>query len=126
MKRRELKPLTKAELRIMEVLWARGAGTVADVLANLSEQFAYTTVLTMLRILEQKGAVSRRDEGRGHVYSPVLKRDEAARSAVGDVVAAFFANSRTALALKLMAEAPLSAADIERVKEIIRRHEQAK
>jgi predicted transcriptional regulator len=98
---------------------------VADVQAAESQQrLAYTTVLTMLRILEQKGAVKRELEGRAHVYYPAFEQDEAARTAVRDVVQSFFANSKTALAMRLIAEEKPDGEELARIKELIAGYEE--
>lgn len=122
---KKLKTLTKAELRVMEVLWQRRSGTVADVVSALPPPpLAYTTVLTMLRILEQKGVVRHKPDGRAHVYYPCIERDDAATSAVSDVLRSFFANSKTALAVRLMAEEKPNAAELASIKELIARYEE--
>ena len=116
--------LTKAELRIMQALWRMRRGTVADVVAAIPKPpLAYTTVLTMLRILEQKGAVKRELDGRAHVYFPAFEQDDAARSAIGDVVQSFFANSKTALAMRLIAEEKPDRAELTRIKELLASYE---
>lgn len=121
----KIRSLTKAELRIMQVLWKKRRATVAEVLAAAPlRQLAYTTVLTMLRILEQKGAVKRELEGRAHVYSPAFEREEAARTAVRDVVQSFFANSKTALAMRLIAEERPDGEELARIKELIAGYEE--
>ncbi|SRR5579864_8037709 len=123
--RKRPKSLTRAELRVMNVLWQLGSGTVAHVVAALPPPpAAYTTVLTILRILEQKGAVRRRSEGRAHIYTPAIARDEIARSAVADIVQSFFQNSKSALALRLIAESRPSEDEIVALKELIARHEE--
>jgi BlaI family penicillinase repressor len=123
--RKKPKPLTRGELRIMEVLWQRRAGTVGDVTAALPPPpLAYTTVLTMLRILESKGVVRRDADGRAHVYYPVVERDEAARSAIGEIVQSFFANSKSALAVRLMAEQRPSKDEIAEIKALVERYEE--
>jgi BlaI family transcriptional regulator, penicillinase repressor len=117
--------LTKAELRIMKVLWRIRRGTVADVVSTLPKPpAAYTTVLTMLRILEQKGAVKRKTNGRAHVYYPAFEEDEAARSAIGDVVRSFFKNSKTALALRLIEEEGLDKAELARIRALLSQYDQ--
>ena len=121
----KIRSLTKAELRIMQVLWKKRRATVADVLAAAPlRQLAYTTVLTMLRILEQKGAVKRELEGRAHVYYPAFEREEAARTAVRDVVQSFFSNSKTALAMRLIAEEKPDREELARIKELIAGYEE--
>jgi predicted transcriptional regulator len=117
--------LTKGELRIMEALWERRAGTVADVAAALPPPpLAYTTVLTMLRILEQKGVVRRQTDGRAHIYYPLIERDEAARSAIGEIVQSFFANSKSALAVRLMTEQRPSSEELAEIKALVERYEE--
>ena len=124
MARSKPKSLTKGELRIMQVLWKLRRATVADVTAAMPPPpLAYTTVLTMLRILEQKGAVKRELDGRAHVYFPAFAQEEAARTAIGDVVQAFFKNSKTALAMRLIAEEKPDKDEIARIKEMIARYE---
>lgn len=119
------KSLTKAELRVMNVLWQLGRGTVAQVVAALPPPpAAYTTVLTILRILEQKGAVRHEADGRAHVYMPAIEREAIARSAVADLVQSFFANSKSALALRLIAESRPSPEELESIKALIAQHEE--
>jgi BlaI family transcriptional regulator, penicillinase repressor len=125
MARKKPKPLTKAELRIMEVLWTKRRATVAEVVAALPPPpLAYTTVLTMLRILEQKKLVSHSANGRAHVYLPRIERDDAATSAIGDLVRSFFSDSRTALAVRLMAEERPSQDELESIKALIAQYEE--
>jgi len=122
---KKLKTLTKAELRVMDVLWECRNGTVADVVAALPPPpLAYTTVLTMLRILEQKGVVRHKPDGRAHVYYPCIERDDAATTAVSDVLRSFFANSKTALAVRLMSEEKPNAQELASIKELIARYEE--
>jgi predicted transcriptional regulator len=122
--REKRKPLTKAELRIMEVLWQLRSATVADVLAATPEPpLAYTTVLTMLRILEQKGFLERRADGRAHTYFPIVERDDAVGSAVGDLVRSFFGDSKGELAVRLIAESRPSDDELAKIKALISRYE---
>lgn len=116
--------LTKAELRIMQVLWKLRRGTVADVVADVPKPpLAYTTVLTMLRILEQKGAVKRELDGRAHVYFPAFEADDAAGTAIGDVVKSFFSNSKTALAMRLIAEQKPDKKELQHIREMLAQYE---
>jgi BlaI family penicillinase repressor len=124
MARKKPKILTKAELRVMNVLWEKRRATVADVAGALPPPpLAYTTVLTMLRILEQKDVVARTPDGRAHVYHPLVERDEAATSAVSDVVRSFFSNSKTALAVRLMEEERPSQDELASIKALIAKYE---
>jgi BlaI family transcriptional regulator, penicillinase repressor len=122
--RQKPRSLTKAELRIMQVLWKLRRGTVAEVVAAMPKPpLAYTTVLTMLRILEQKGAVKRELEGRAHIYFPAFEEDDAAGTAIGDVVRSFFADSKTALAMRLIAEEKPDRDELARMKAMIEAYE---
>lgn len=109
----------------MQVLWKLRHGSVADVTAAMPKPpLAYTTVLTMLRILEQKGAVKRELEGRAHIYFPAFEEDDAAGTAIGDVVRSFFADSKTALAMRLIAEEKPDRDELARMKKMIEAYEE--
>jgi BlaI family transcriptional regulator, penicillinase repressor len=109
----------------MQVLWKLRRGSVAEVVAATPKPpLAYTTVLTMLRILEQKGAVRRELEGRAHIYFPAFEEDDAAGTAIGDVVKSFFANSKTALAMRLIAEEKPDRDELARMKAMIEAYEE--
>jgi predicted transcriptional regulator len=113
--------LTKAELRLMKVLWNRGESTVADVVAATAAdgELAYNSVLTTIRILETKGYVSHRQEGRAFLYSSSIGETEASRSEVRHLLQRFFGNSREALLLSLLGDVELSTDELKRLKEAI-------
>ena len=111
----------------MDVLWERRQATVAEVSAALpGPPIAYSSVLTTMRILEQKGYVAHEEEGRAFVYHPVVERAEAAKSAVGQLVSKFFANSPGELALKLVAEERPSDEELQRLKTLIEKYEEGR
>lgn len=83
------------------------------------EPLAYNSVLTTIRILEQKGYVSHRQEGRAFVYRPRVAEDEASRSEVRNVLSRFFGNSREQLVLSLLGDEEITAEELERLKEAI-------
>ena len=117
--------LTKCELEIMDVVWTLGQATVQDVVTALDRSLAYTTVMTMLKILEEKRGVLRRTKsGRAYVYQPLVSRDAAGRSIAGDLARRVFRGSIKSLVLSLIDTEPMSAADIAEVKEAIRSLEQ--
>jgi predicted transcriptional regulator len=122
MSRKKSSTLTDAEHRIMEVLWARGSGTVGDVVEALSgeEGTAYNTILTLMRILREKGYLNRRKQGRADVYVPKVQRDAAARSAVHQLLGKFFSGSPGELVLSFLREDELSPAELEELKRRIR------
>lgn len=84
--------LTRQEFRIMKIVWERGGATVRDVCDAISrnKDTAYTTVLTFMQILEQKGALIRSKAGRAHFYTPVLSRRQATRNQINDLLQRFF------------------------------------
>lgn len=110
--------LTDAEHRIMEVIWERGPATVAEVAEVLAgkDGSAYTTVLTMMRILRQKGYLSCRKRGRAHVYSTKVNRHTAARNAVQKVLAKFFAGSPRELVLNFLRDEDLRPEELDELK----------
>jgi predicted transcriptional regulator len=113
--------LTEAELRIMKLLWSRGESVVSDLVAALpdGESLAYNSVLTTIRILEQKGYVDHRQEGRAFVYRPCVAEHEASRSEVRHVLSRFFGNSRERLLLSLLGDEEISPAELQRLREAI-------
>jgi predicted transcriptional regulator len=113
--------LTQAELRLMKVLWNRGESTVADMVAATSaeSELAYTSVLTTIRILETKGYVRHRQEGRAFLYSSCVGELEAGRSEVRHVLQRFFGNSRERLLLSLLGDDAIRPEELKRLREAI-------
>jgi predicted transcriptional regulator len=118
MARKKSVNLTDAELRLMEVIWERGASTVADV-ADTLPQLAYSTVLTTLRILEEKGYLTHTKEGRAFVYAPVVDRTEASRNAVRHLLTRFFGNRPDLLVLNMIEDEAITTDELERLKRLI-------
>lgn len=113
--------LTEAELRLMKILWRRGESAVNDLVAAMpdGETLAYNSVLTTIRILEQKGYVDHRQEGRAFVYRPCVAEEEASRSEVRRLMSRFFGDSREKLLLSLLGDEEISPAELQRLKEAI-------
>jgi len=113
--------LTKAELRLMKLLWSRGESAVSDLVSATAPdgELAYTSVLTTIRILETKGYVRHRQEGRAFLYSAMIGEAEASRSEVRHVLERFFGNSRERLLLSLLGDEEISAEELRRLKEAI-------
>ena len=113
--------LTEAELRLMKLLWVRGESAVADLVSALADDtpLAYTSVLTTVRILERKGYVQHRQEGRAFLYSPCVAEHEAGRSEVQHLLHRFFGNSRERLLLSLLGDQDVTAEELERLKRAI-------
>lgn len=119
MARKKTITLTNAEHRIMEVIWARGSATVADVVEALEGKDAYTTILTLMRILAAKGYLSTRKEGRAHVFTPKVDRSTAARKAVHQLLAKFFSGSPSELVLTFLREEELTSEELDAIKKRI-------
>ena len=104
MPRRKSPALTDAELRIMNVLWDRGPGTVGEVVDAIAgpRKPAYNSVLTVLRILERKGYVTHEKEGRAFTWVPAIGRNDARRGALSHVLSRFFDGSPELLVLNLL------------------------
>ena len=113
--------LTEAELRLMKVLWERGESAVAELVAAVSNErpLAYPSVLTTVRILENKGYVRHRQEGRAFLYSPCIDEYEASKSEVRHVLQRFFGNSRERLLLSLLGDDEVSPEELKRLREAI-------
>ena len=114
--------LTRAESEIMAILWDKGGATVHDVVAALPRSSAYTSVLTLLRILEKKGYVRHEahpEGGRAHVYKPLVQAGNARRHHVRDLVDRLFGGQTDELVVGLLEEEKWSRADLERLRELI-------
>jgi predicted transcriptional regulator len=103
----------------MQVLWEQGPSVVAEVRARLSDELAYTTVLTILRTLESKGYVKHEEEGRVHRYSAAVRRQAARKSALRHLTKKLFDGSSDLLLLHLVSERKLSTEQVERLRQIL-------
>ena len=123
MPRRQSETLTEAELRIMNVLWLKGFGTVQAILDSLSQKpaLAYNSVLTTVRVLERKGYVKHSKDGRAHVYAPLVGRKEATRSEIRHLVGRFFKNSHEQLVLNILEDQGVDAEELNRLREMLER-----
>jgi BlaI family transcriptional regulator, penicillinase repressor len=116
MPRAKATTLTNAEHRIMEVIWARGSATVAQVVDALKGKDAYSTILTLMRILKQKGYLSTSKEGRAFVFTPNVDRDTAARKAVNQLLSKFFDGSASELVLSFLREEDITPGELDELK----------
>ena len=125
MARKKSPHLTDAELRLMDVLWEKRAATVAEVADALPNHpaLAYSTVLTTLRILENKGFVRHTKDGRAFVYHPLVGREQARESAVTHLVRRFFENSPELLMLNLLDGKKVDAPELRRLRKKIQEAE---
>ena len=119
--RRRSPTLTDAELRLMDILWEKGASRVSDVVEALPRRLslAYSTVLTTLRILERKGYVRHEKLGRAFVYHPLVGREEASRKAVRHLLSRFFDNSPELLVLNVLSNEEVDSAELKRLKKLV-------
>lgn len=113
--------LTEAELRLMKMLWQRGESAVGELVAAMPEgsALAYNSVLTTIRILEQKGYVHHRQEGRAFLYSPSIPEHEASKTEVRHIMQRFFGNSRERLLLSLLGDDEITPDELRRLKKAI-------
>ena len=125
MARRKSSTLTEAELRLMHIVWEKGSATAGDVLEALpkSPPTAYSTVVTTLRILEEKGYLRHNKESRAFVYHPVVDRAQASRSAVRHLVRRFFDDSPELLVLNVLNDEQIDARELKRLKKLIEESE---
>ena len=121
--KREPKGFTDRELDIMSVLWREGSGTVTEVREALGDDAGYTTVLKMLQILEEKGAVSHEQEGRAYRYFPLVESVRAGGRALTRIVNKIFHGSAERLLATLVEDREFSAEEIARMRSILDRVE---
>ena len=112
--------LTEAELRIMEVLWDKGAATVQQVLESMPA-LAYNSVLTTVRVLEKKGYVEHIKDGRAHVYQALLGRKQASQSEIRHLLGRFFGNSHEELVLNVLEDGGMDSDELQRLREMLQR-----
>jgi predicted transcriptional regulator len=107
----------------MEVLWERGPSTVSDVVNALPQELglSYSTVLTTLRILEQKGYVRHTKEGQAYVYHAVIDQNQAQNKVLKHILSRFFDNSPELLVLRVLETEKLDAEDLQRIRDLIKK-----
>jgi predicted transcriptional regulator len=110
---------TDRELDVMAVLWSRGSGTVAEVRDALVDEFARTTVLTVLRTLEEKGYVEHRIEGKAHRYVPTVEPDIAGRSALTRILDTMFAGSHEQLLAQLVSDRKIDPNKLRKLRAVL-------
>jgi len=117
--------LTNAELEIMHVVWELDGGTVRQVHEILNQQrpLAYTTVMTMMNILEDKGHLTRRKEGRAYRYQPVRPKSQVISGMVDDFVGRVFEGAAAPLVVSLVKDKKISKKDLDEIARMIRETE---
>ena len=111
--------LTDREADLMRVLWERGASSVAEVRAALEDDLAYTTVLTVLRVLESKGYVGHAEDGRAHRYFAKIEQKAARVNAVNNLLGKLFHNSTELLLTQLVSDHKLNNQQVARVRKLL-------
>jgi predicted transcriptional regulator len=115
---------TGRELDIMSVIWRRGSGSVAEVRGALGDSVAYTTVLKILQILEEKGAVRHEAEGRAYRYFPLVDPGEAGRSALSRILDKIFGGSAELLLTQLVSDQDISPEELTRMRKLLEEMEE--
>src|SRR5512141_2299849 len=110
---------TERELDVMAVLWEVGSATVAEVRERLVDELAYTTVLTVLRTLEEKGYVAHEEAGKAYRYRPLVAREAAGQSALTRLVRKVFRGSPELLLTQLVSDRGLTRDEMERMRELL-------
>ncbi len=110
---------TDRELDVMSILWRRGSATVAEVREELGEDLAYTSVLSALQLLEEKGHVRHEREGKAYRYLPVVAAEDAGRTALGRLLDRVFAGSAEKLLAQLVTERELSEEELRRMRQLL-------
>ncbi len=109
--------LTKLELRIMQAIWKNGSSTVSSVQESLEPTLAYTTVQTMLNILERKGKLKRELQGRAYVYSAAVTEAKALGQGVRDLIDRMFGGSSEELVMSLLKNRQIDAESLAEITE---------
>jgi BlaI family transcriptional regulator, penicillinase repressor len=111
--------LTERELDVMSILWRRGSATVAEVREELADSLAYTSVLSALQTLEEKGHVGHEREGRAYRYFPLIAQDAAGGSALYRILDKIYHGSAETLLAQLVSERRISPAELERMRRLL-------
>lgn len=110
---------TPRELDVMSVLWRKGSATVSEVREGLEEELAYTTVLSALQVLEEKGFVAHEPEGRAYRYHPLVESEKAGGSALARIRDAVFQGSAERMFAQFVSERALSRDELERMQKML-------
>ena len=113
---------TDRETDVMQVLWSRGPSLVAEVRDSLTDNLAYTTVLTILRTLEAKGYVGHDEAGRGHRYFATVEQQTAQKSALQRITSKLFGGSAELLMMRLVSDRNLSREQLRRLRKLLDDH----
>lgn len=117
----EEKLLTEVELKLMKILWVLGEGTINDVLAALppERKLAYTSVSTIIRILEQKNIVASEKHGRSHLYRPLLTKERYEEKSLGHLVNNVFDGAPASLVRSLLQTKGLKKSELSEIRQLL-------
>ncbi len=122
MAEKEIKELTRAEEQVMQILWKLRKGFVKDILEKFDEpKPAYTTISTIVRILQEKGFVNHKEYGRTHQYFPVISKDEYSKSHMGNFVRDYFSNSYRKMVSFFAREESISMKEMEEIMNLMKK-----
>ena len=121
-KKKPVEDLARRERQIMDVIHQLGAATVSEVLEQLADPPSYSSVRTMIRLLEAKGLLSHRQDGKRYVYKAIQSREAASRSALRKLMDVFFAGSATdaVAAILDVSSDSIESADLDRMAKLIK------
>jgi predicted transcriptional regulator len=123
MPRKKSETLTPLELEIMKVLWETGPANVQTVQQRMASGHAYTTVQTMLNVLQRKGKVTRALKDKAYFYRPAVSRREVVGKAVGDLLEKMFGGSAEGLVMSLLETKRLTPAKLARLNKLVEKGE---
>lgn len=129
MARRKTRTLTELELELMQIVWKNSEVVVEDLrraLAEAGKPLALPTIRTMLTILQDKGYLERRPEGRGFAYRPCVTQDQAQGSIVRDVVERAFEGSALGLVASLLGNRLVKRAELDKVRQLLEKYDKEK
>lgn len=107
------------ELEVMAILWRRGSATVAEVREEIDEALAYTSVLSALQTLEEKGYVRHEPEGRAYRYFPAVEAERAGGSALARIRDAIFQGSAERMFAQIVSDRKLGREELERMRRLL-------
>lgn len=115
------KPLTEVELELMNIIWDLGECTVRDVQTALSKEreLAYTSIATIMKILEQKGALESRKDDRAHTYFPLISRSDYEATSLRHLTRNLFRGDPSSVVLRLLNDTDLSTDELKAIRKLL-------
>jgi predicted transcriptional regulator len=126
MPRKPSKTFTEREMEIMRVIWELGEATVKQIQQQLPGKRHYNSVLTIIRVLERKGHLTHREEGRAYIYRATKSPEEARRRTLGHLITRMFEGSPSSLVLHLVETGDLTEDDLKAIRQTVRQKQKTK